>query len=257
MSNLEKLELCLVILNNKPLVDGNDLKLNIINHMSLLSEFKFNIRSCSLLYDEINLPSNEYIQQTFKDFKNKQIISSIDYFKRREYSQCHIYSYPYEWKNYDDITNNFPGGIFNCVREVSLFDERPFEHEFFLQIAQSFPLLKQLSLTNWKPQNNKQFRNKSNNQNQDLSIIEYPSLIELRILQAHKDYYEQFLFDTKTCLPNNISVTMDYTLTKKVTRNFRRNTTRSNCAKMIFVCFGHVSKYPEHLKDYFPHAKII
>jgi hypothetical protein len=33
--------------------------------------------------------------------------------------------------------------------------------------------------------------------------------------------------------------------------------TRSNCAKMIFVCFGHVSKYPEHLKDYFPHAKII
>ncbi|CAF4869076.1 unnamed protein product, partial [Rotaria sp. Silwood1] len=26
-------------------------------------------------------------------------------------------------------------GLFKCVHKVSLYDEHPFEHEFFLQIA--------------------------------------------------------------------------------------------------------------------------
>ncbi|CAF3783010.1 unnamed protein product, partial [Rotaria sp. Silwood1] len=34
-------------------------------------------------------------------------------------------------KHYDTITNNFPDGIFKCVRKILFFDERPFEHEFF------------------------------------------------------------------------------------------------------------------------------
>ncbi len=55
--------------------------------------------------------------------------------------------------------------------------------------------------------------------------------------QAHKDYHEQFLFDTKTCLPNNVRVSMYYPPVKNVTRNFRRSTTRNNCAKMSYVFF--------------------
>ncbi|CAF4170406.1 unnamed protein product [Rotaria sordida] len=101
------------------------------------------------------------------------------------------------------------GGIFTSVRRVSLFDERSFEHEFFLRIAQSFPFMEKLTLINNKRQNNKQF-GKSKNKNQDLSIIEYPYLIELDLTQAQKDYYEQFLFDTKICLTNNVCVNMDY-----------------------------------------------
>jgi hypothetical protein len=50
---------------------------------------------------------------------------------------------------------------------------------------------------------------------------------------VHKDYYEQFLFDTKIFLPNDVRVRMGYRLMKKVTRNFRRNTTRSHCARII------------------------
>jgi hypothetical protein len=255
MSNLEKLDLCLVLCREETFIDGNDLKLNIINHMPLLNKFTFNIRSSIRFDNEINLPSNEYIQQTFKDFENQQIISSIDYFPEDKHSQCYIYSYPYQLKKYDNITNNFPGGIFKSVRQISLFDERPFEHEFLLRIAHSFPFMKKLTLINKKPQN-KQFR-KSKNQNQDLSIIEYPHLIELDLSKAHKDYHEQFLSDTKTCLPNNVCVYMDYRLVKKVTRNFRRNKTRSNCAKMLVVSFWNSSKFPEHLKDYFPHARIL
>jgi hypothetical protein len=254
MSNLEKLNLSIIVSSKTTIIDGNNLKLNIMNNMPLLKKFLFNIHSSTCFYNKLNVPSNEYIQDTFKHFKNKQIISSIDYFEEKEYSQCHIYSYPYQLKYYNNITNHFPGGIFKSVRKISLFDERPFEHQFFFQIAQSFPLLEKLSLINRKAQNNKELR-KSKNEN--LSMIEYPYLLELDISQAHKDYHEQFLFDTKTCLPKNLSVTMNYQLAKKVTRNFRRITTRSNCAKISFANFLQKSKFPDHLKDYFPNAKIV
>jgi hypothetical protein len=179
-----------------------------------------------------------------------QIISCVDYFQERKYSQCHIYSCPYKLEYYHEITNNFPGGLFKCVREVSLYDEYPFEHEFFLRIAQSFPLLEKLTLKNQKRQNNKQV------QNQHSSIIKYPHLIELNLSETHQDYHKQFLFDTKTSLPNNVRAWMNYLSVKKVTRNFRRNTTRTNCAKIICVHFRKKLKYPEHLKDYFPNAQI-
>ena len=93
-AELEKLDLCLLVCREKTFIDGNDLNLNILNHMPLLNKFTFNIRSSIRFYNQISLPSNEYIQQTFKDFENKQIISYIDYFPENKYSQCHIYSYP-------------------------------------------------------------------------------------------------------------------------------------------------------------------
>ncbi|CAF3184626.1 unnamed protein product [Rotaria socialis] len=131
MFNLEKLDLYLAICCKNALIDGNNLKKNIINHMPKLNKFKFNIRSTVRLDNQINLLSNEDIQYTFNDFPNNQIISCVDYFSEIKQSQCHIYSYPYEWKEYHQITNSFPGGISNNVREISLFDEQPFEHYFF------------------------------------------------------------------------------------------------------------------------------
>jgi len=59
-------------------------------------------------------------------------------------------------KFYYYITNNFPGGLFKYVQKISLFDEYPFEHEFFIRISESFPIVKNLSLTNPTPQNKNQ-----------------------------------------------------------------------------------------------------
>jgi hypothetical protein len=166
MSNLEKLDACLTNSRDNRFIDGYDLKKDIINHMPRLNKFIFNIRSIILYHNQIDLPSNEDIQYTFRDFKDDHIISCVDYFSAAEEGHCHIYSYPYKLKSYEKITNNFPGGLFKCVREVSLFDERPFEYEFFLRITQSFLLLENLSVINEKSQNNKQYR-KSKNDNQD------------------------------------------------------------------------------------------
>jgi len=143
MSNLEQLNLYFVIFGRKTFIEGNHLK-NIINSMPQLNKFMFNIRSSISVENQINLPSNEDIQYTFKDFKNNQIIS-IDFFPKAQDVQCYIYSHPYIRKDFKNITNSFVGELFKCVHEVLLFDERPFHYEFYLRISQSFPFLKKIT----------------------------------------------------------------------------------------------------------------
>ncbi|CAF3798493.1 unnamed protein product, partial [Rotaria sordida] len=175
MINLEELDLHLVVYREKRFIDGYDLKYNIINNLLRLNKFVFNIRSRLPLNDQVYLSSNEDCQLSFNDFKNNKIISCIDYFPDRKEGQCHIYSYPYQAKYYEYITNNFPDGLFKYVREVSLYDEHPFEHEFFVKIAKSFPFMEQLTVNNEKPQKNK-FDEQSKDDNRHLSVIQYPYL---------------------------------------------------------------------------------
>jgi hypothetical protein len=252
MSNLEKLSLNLDISVKNTFVDGNELKQNIINYMPRLKRFEFYICSSISFCNEIYLPSKEDIQHTFRDFKDDQVISYIDYFEEKQWSLCHIYLYPEQLKYYYTLTNNFSGGLFTCVREIALYDERSFEHEFFLRIAQSFPFIKVLSIKNSKPQNNKLCR-ESKNDNQDFPIIKYPYLINLTLYFAHDDYIEEFLVDTNICLPNNtVLLNIHYEQLERVTHNFTRDITRINCAKLDSLCLNGY-RLPEYAKDYFPH----
>jgi hypothetical protein len=251
MLNLEKLDLQFVVYRDKGLINGNDFKEDIINNMARLNKFTFNIRLFNYHPNQINIPSNEYIQYTFKDFKDNEIISCVDYFQEKQYCYCHIYSYPYRMNYYDNISNNFPGGLFENVHRVSLFDERPFEYEFFLQIARSFPFMKNLTVTNNKPQKNKLYR-KSKNDNQHLSIIKYPHFTRLTLLNAHDDYVEQFLLHTKVFMPNNVRLTACYQAMKRITENFTRHETRINCAKLGSLYLVDRYKFIKPVKDYFP-----
>ncbi|CAF4677623.1 unnamed protein product [Rotaria sp. Silwood1] len=136
MLNLEELALYFFT-STEIFIDGNNLKKNIIDHLPRLNKFLFNICSTIYLRDQATyLPSNEEIQQTFINFMNNKIITCVDYFPKQYSGQCRIYSYPYTMNYYRKITNNCPGGLFKYVCEVSLFDESPFKHEFFLRIAQ-------------------------------------------------------------------------------------------------------------------------
>ncbi|CAF3547553.1 unnamed protein product [Rotaria sp. Silwood1] len=169
----------------------------------------------------------------------------------------YLFIYSYEWKEYHKITNNFSGETFKYVREISLFDERPFEHEFFFKISQSFPFMKKLTLINEKSQNNKQSRKLDDDNNQHLSIIEYPYLSELDLVEAHDAYIEQFLVDTKTCLSNGICLTVDYQALYRVTQQFTRNTTQLNCIKIRCLGLNDICQIPKYVKEYFPHTKIL
>ena len=156
MSNLEELDLNLPVFVHKTFIDGNHLKKSIINCMPRLNQFKFYICSAMFIHERINLPSTEDVRHTFVGFPNDEIISYIDYFLEAKLAQCYIYSYPPRMTYYGNITNNYPGGLFQYVRVVSLFDEHPFEYEFFLRIQKSFPSMEILSVSNRKAQNHKQ-----------------------------------------------------------------------------------------------------
>ncbi|CAF4580535.1 unnamed protein product [Rotaria sp. Silwood2] len=205
--------------------------------------------------NEMHLPSGEDIQRTFIDFINNEIISYVDYFPETKQTRCHIYSYPSFMPYYGFITNNFPGGLFKYVRMVSLYDEYPFEHEFFLRVVQSFPYMEQLYMCNRKSQNCKQSYELSND-NQNLSVTEYFFLSELRIINVHDDYIEEFLFDTKACLPHNVILYIKYESLQRVTDNFTRDATRINCAKIVELYLCSEPQHSNSLQGYFPNAKI-
>ncbi|CAF1083142.1 unnamed protein product [Adineta steineri] len=135
---------------------------------------------------------------------------------------------------YTGISNSFPGGLFEHVRTVSLFDERPFEHEFFLRIQKSFPFMEELFLDNDTAQNRKQSY-QSNSDTQNLSLIEYTSLYKLSINTVHDDYTEEFLLDAKTYFQNNLILFVSYESLQRVTYNFSRDATRTNCGKITLA----------------------
>ncbi|CAF0834079.1 unnamed protein product [Rotaria sordida] len=255
MINLEELDLHLVVYREKRFIDGYDLKYNIINNLLRLNKFVFNIRSRLPLNDQVYLSSNEDWQLSFNDFKNNKIISCIDYFPDRKEGQCHIYSYPYQAKYYEYITNNFPDGLFKYVREVSLYDEHPFEHEFFVKIAKSFPFMEQLTVNNEKPQKNK-FDEQSKDDNRHLSVIQYPYLSVVDLFHAHDDYVEQFLLDIKTCLTTKLDLQVYFSTLDRVTNNFTRDATRINCGKLLDIHVPRKILISNQLKDYFSDTKI-
>jgi hypothetical protein len=252
MMNLEELNLYVSINGKQTLVDGTNLKENILNYMSQLKKFSFSIYSSIYLNNGSNLPSNDDVQNTFKDFKNNQIISSVDYFSKSKKLQCHIFSYPYKKIKYERISNNFPCKSFPYVREISLFDQQPFEHEFFLRITQAFPNLNILTLENGEPQ-------KKNYE--DSSITRYLHLTKLHLLEAHDNYIEEFLMDSKTCLPNTVNLIVEYEALKRVTENFTRSTTQINCFKLIGLHVAILNDDDDinldDVQQYFPRAEIL
>ncbi|CAF4077709.1 unnamed protein product [Adineta steineri] len=250
MINLDELDLHINVLCYEKVIDGDILKKDIMIHMARLYKFTFNIRSTIKHRNQTNFSLNESIAKTFNNFSNDQIITGIDHFER--YSKCRIYSCPYQWRMYDDITNNFRDGLFTNVTQVSLYDEHPFEDEFFLRISKSFPFMKQLKIHNLKAQ-----QNKSNNDNQILSTIKYPNLTRLDLLHTHDDYIELFLFNMKMSLPNNLHLRGRYQSLKRVTQNFTRYITENNCTKLAALYILIVNQTDEyHIKKYFPYICI-
>ena len=230
-------------------VDGKHLKEHVINRLPRLNSFKFDIRSIMFLHDQTVFPSNEDIQQTFDDFQYGPVTSYVDYFLNKKEGECRIYSNRCEMQYYQQVSNHFPGGFYQHVYIVFLYDERPFEHEFFLRISQSFQLMKELHLTNHQPQ-------KSINDNQQISIVKYNSLVRLDITRVHDDYLEEFLSDTRTSFQEKICLSINYKSLERVTNNFTRDSTRINCRQMSTI-YLYGNEDSKSLRDYFPSAENI
>lgn len=232
MIHLEKFSLQTKIYFQPRFIDGNVLKEDILHHMPLLKDFVFDIRSIvSLGGGEVHLQSDEEIRSTLKDLTKHKVISRIDYFRDQREVHCHLHTNPLLSIEYEFISNNFRGELFEHVQYVELFDERPFEHSFFMRIAQSFPSMKRLCVENRTAQQEKQ-DHQSSNENQHSTKINYHSLQRLVLRWVHDDYIEQFLFDTKTNLSNGLTLICEENQLKRVTHNFTREVTKVNCSKV-------------------------
>lgn len=221
MTNLEKLILNIDVYRSQ-LIDGNHLEKELIHHLTKLKQFLFHIHSIVSLRHVVYMPSNEDIQYSFRNFKDHPVISYVDYFPERNRYHSHMYSYSLisTLTYYNDISNHFSGGLFKSVRQISLYDERPFEHCFFLRIAQSFPFLEELTLHNKKPQKN---------ENQEWSTIEYSHLTKLDLVRVDESYVEQFLLNTKTTFLNDVEIYVAYESVRNITHQF---TKRCNADKL-------------------------
>ncbi|CAF3283269.1 unnamed protein product [Rotaria socialis] len=251
MSNLETLNLSVSISVKETFIDGHNLKNKIVNNMSRLNQFTFDIHSLMNINNYMILPSNGDIRNTFKDFQYTQVICYMDHFLDRKESRCHAYTYPSQMSHFEFISNQFPGGYYPYVRIVLLYDEHPFEHEFFLRIAQSFPFIEKLVLCNQKPQQHKQSY-KLLTDNDHLSIVEYSHLVELDIEWAHDDYVEEFLCDRKAFFRKNIRLLVVGEALLRVTKNFTRKDTRMNCTKVENLVPWNEWKSLKSFQEYFP-----
>ncbi|CAF1127161.1 unnamed protein product [Rotaria sordida] len=156
MTHLEKLTLYLRMgkssrldSNTSPYVDGTYLQNEILVLMSQLHTFNFYISTQTLIDYSCSRISSNNIQQTFKNIKYEQTACIIDYFGAVG-TICHVDLLPFTFTHLEMITTHFPFILFNSVTHLSVYDFIPFEHEFFMQISQAFPLLKCFFTENWR-----------------------------------------------------------------------------------------------------------
>ncbi|CAF1139088.1 unnamed protein product [Adineta steineri] len=256
MIDLEELILFLtVIRTDSTLIDGVELYDEVLVHMLHLNKFIFNIYTGVFIEDNvIDVPSNEDIQNSFIGKEYGQVGSYvhfeprkptnriIDFEKAKAVVKSHIYSLPYQFKSFLHLNNSFKGGMFVNVRCLIMTDSNPFEHEFFKIISDSFPFLKNLKISNLEPLKKKQH---------PATVISFPHLNLLNLIDAHDDYAERFLVDTNTHLPCLLDLCITYESLEIVTNNFTNDATRLYCSKLKGLHIDESFVRPKHFDEYF------
>ncbi|CAF3995893.1 unnamed protein product, partial [Adineta steineri] len=242
MSNLEKLTLNIFIKNRNRVIDGTNIQHDILDYMPQLRSFIFYI--CTYVEPAVlsYKLSSEDIQQTLTNIGLQHVSNMVNYvtcfvnFVYGVRAACSIFSLPFEFNYLQDLGNNFPNIVFSCVTYLLIQDTIPFEHEFFMRIARSFPLLKHLCIRNRESQQLNGLVTFSSDNCQLHSIIEYPHLTILDVRSSHIDYAEQFLNETKTFIPCLTEIEASFSgHLKAVTKDFTREETRRNCAKKTII----------------------
>ncbi|CAF2191613.1 unnamed protein product [Rotaria magnacalcarata] len=230
MLYLEHLTSYLCIKDQHRITDGTRVQDDILAHMSQLHSLTFYI---STYIDSGELRHNisrEHIQQTFINIGQQNATTIVNRLSR-SVVECSIFSLPFAFDYLGSLGNTFPNIIFNYVTYLVVEDKDAFRHEFFVRIARSFPLLKDLRIFNIELQLSSDCT-LSSDHSQSYSMIEYPHLTSLDVGYSHRDYLEQFLNETKACVPCLTKLKVSPRHLKIVTKNFTREETRRNCANI-------------------------
>ncbi len=180
--------------------------------------------------------TSEDIQQTLTGIGQQHTTSMVSYIGSNK-AACSIFSLPFEFDCLKALGNKFLNIVFSYVTYLLVHDTDPFEHEFFMRIARSFPLLKHLRVFNIESQVLDGLMTFSSDNRQLYSIIEYPHLTILDLKYTHGDYVVKFLNETEAYTPCLTEFGVFVHDLKVVTKDFTREETRHNCAsvKRIFT----------------------
>ena len=245
MSNIRELTLNIINDSRTSFIDGTGIYNEILLHTPRLDQFIFHISSEIQLDHSLDpRPAKEDIQRTFTNIRCDQVECMVNY--QYDSVLCRVFSQPFVFDTLEKLGNTFPPVVFRYVTSLSVHDIVPFEHEFFVRIAQSFPLLKSLCVVNLQPQSSLP------NNNERHSVAEYRYLSSLRLFGCHTDYIEQFLTRTKTYLHALVKLTVDYDQLAIATDNFTRTTTRINCAQVEALRLNQTLACPQGFYLHFP-----
>jgi hypothetical protein len=251
MSNLEELHLDITIKNRTAFIDGTHIDNEILVYMPRLHIFNFCICTKTkmdlLVHD---LLSKDDIQRSFTNIMYQQMDCIVNY--PHPSAICNVFSLPFVFENLRFIGSTFPSIISSHVRRLSVHDDVPLKHEFFIRIAWSFPLLKELCVININPQSSISDERNSNG-NELYSIVKLNYLNSLHLADVHIDYVEQFLNETNTHMPYLTELIVNYDHLTIVTENFTRYTTRRNCFQVKKLNIGETrTHYSRDFYSYFP-----
>ncbi|CAF4341517.1 unnamed protein product [Rotaria sp. Silwood2] len=212
-------------------IDKTHLQNEILIYMPRLHSFTFYIstdHNTVDLFHDVPRQDNQRIVTNI----GQQSMANIIHYTSINKAVYHIFSLPFVFDHLEDIGNIFTDTIFNYVTYLLVQDIFPFNHEFFIRIARSFPLLNNLRIVNFQSQSTCNLNTFSSDSSQSYSIAEYPYLTSLDVRTAAIDYAEQFLNETKTYAPYLTELTIHYRNLKMVTNDFTREETRRSCAKV-------------------------
>jgi hypothetical protein len=217
--------------------------------MSRLTSFNFYLSTQNNKNDFVRYLSNNNIKQNCVNIGNQAILDFVQNVNHT--SIYHIFTLPFQFTRLDFIGNIFPSNTFNYVTELAVYDEVPFEHEFFLRISKAFPNLRRLYVMNSRPLSYDTHIS-LDNAIQAYEIVEYRHLSFLDITRTSMFYVEEFLNETKTHLPSLIELKVRYEDLRIITQDFTRETTRLNCANVKRLVINRIIAGSKDYYSYFP-----
>lgn len=252
MRNLNRLTLRLDIMRSS-VVDGIHLNEKIVSTMPHLNTFLFHLctkmKTSSMNY----LLTTNDVESTFTNWKYSPVVCTVDHFSDG-FTDCHIYSKPFPFNRFVCLPGSLCGQDFRFLTSLSLFDTRPFEHDFFQWISETMPLLNFLLIHNLTAQE-KKCQTRSVDEKAISSGLPYLHLVRLGLTFAHVDYAYQFLCCTNAYLPALAALSIPYEKLSIVTNGFTNDATRSTCGQLNEVNFKELIVHPEHFHQYFPSLK--
>ena len=257
MGNLEELTLLIGIekLNCDDFVDGNHLDKDFMMHLSQLRKFRFSIHTYLFRSTEpVNLISNDDVQRSFRRSIFGPVGSYVEHPREDHYSSCHVYSLPFTFDVFMRLNRSFTAGIFNGVRTLCIVDWTLFDHDFCRKIADSFPQLERLCISNSTSQSETR---KLNTNIGTLPVVSFMRLTYLHFGFSHMDYVEHLLSDCLTSLPCLRQLHVDYTTLSELTDNFTDDVARKNCARVRVLGVSECFVPPENFLLYFPSLDIL